>query len=86
MGILYVALSAFGGGIVSALLGWMGSGENFIARKFAASVLRALLAGAAFAISYSLVTGVATGMDIVIAFGAGAGIDVLGNRIAKSIK
>ena len=84
MGILYVALAAFGGGIVSALMGWLGSGENFVGRKFAASVLRALLAGAAFAITYSLATaGVATGMDIVIAFGAGAGVDALLNRAAK---
>ena len=84
MGILYVALSAFGGGIISAILGWLGSGDGFMARKFAASVLRALLAGAAFAITYHLVTaGVATAMDIIIAFGAGAGFDALGNRAAK---
>lgn len=86
MGILYVSLAAFGGGIVSALLGWMGSGENFIARKFAASVLRALVAGGAWAITYSLVSGVATIENIVMAFLAGAGVDILGKRIAKSLK
>jgi len=83
MGTLYVAIASFGGGIVSALLGWISSGENFVARKFASSVLRALIAGGAFATAYSVASGVATGMDIAIAFGAGAGIDALGHRVAK---
>jgi hypothetical protein len=85
MGILYVSLAAFGGGIISALLGWMESGENFIARKFGASVLRALLAGGAFAATYSIVGGVSL-VDIVIALLAGAGVDVVLHRIAGSIK
>lgn len=85
MGILWVALSAFGGGILAALLGWLGSrGEVFDSRKFAASFIRALMAGGAFAITYHLATaGVATGLDIVIAFGTGAGFDALGHRVAK---
>ncbi len=85
MGILYVALSAFGGGIVASIMGWLDSGDEFISRKFVASVLRALVAGIVFAISYSLVGKVSV-MDIIIAFAAGAGVDVLGNRLAGSIK
>ena len=85
MGILYVSLAAFGGGIVSALLGWLESGESFIARKFASSVLRSLVAGAAFAITYAVV-GEPDMMSIIVAFMAGAGVDVLGNRLAGSIK
>lgn len=85
MGIIYVSLSAIAGGIASAFLGWLDSGEVFVGRKFAASVLRSLVAGIVFAIGYTL-SGNVTIMDIVIAFVAGAGVDVLGNRIAGSIR
>ena len=82
---LYVSLAAFGGGIVAALLGWMKSDEAFIARKFAPSVLRALVAGGAFALTYAWV-GASTMTGIVIAFVAGAGVDVIGHRLAGSVK
>ena len=82
---LYVCLAAFGGGIVAALLGWMKSGEAFIARKFVPSVLRALVAGGAFALTYAWV-GTSTMTGIVIAFVAGAGVDVIGHRLASSVK
>ncbi len=85
MEILYVALSAFGGGIATAVMGWLESGEVFIGRKFASSVIRALVAGGVFAVGYQLVGSVSI-MDIIIAFAAGAGVDVLGNRLAGSIK
>ena len=85
MGIIYVSLAAFGGGIAAATMGWLDSGEVFIGRKFTASVIRALVAGGVFAIGYTLVGGV-TVMDIIIAFCAGAGVDVLGNRVAGSIR
>jgi len=85
MEILYVAVAAFGGGIAAAITGWLDSGEVFIGRKFAASVVRALVAGGVFAVGYTLVSSV-TIMDIIIAFVAGAGVDVLGNRVAGSIR
>jgi len=86
MGILYVALSAFGGGVVSALLGWFESGEAFVARKFGSSMLRAVLAGAVFAVGYTYMSSVVAVPDVLCAFLAGAGVDVLGNRLAGSIK
>ena len=85
MGILYVALAAFGGGIVAATLGWLDSGDFFEGRKFASSVIRALVAGIVFAVGYTLV-GTVSIPDIAIAFVAGAGVDVLGNRFAGSIR
>ena len=85
MGIVYVSLAAFAGGIASAILGWLDSGEVFAGRKFAASVLRAFVAGLVFAVGYTL-SGKVTVMDIIIAFVAGAGVDVLGNRLAGSIR
>ena len=86
MEILYVALSAFTGGVVSAIMGWMDSGETFIGRKFTASVIRALVAGGVFAIGYQLTGETVTVADVVIAFVSGAGVDVLGNRLAGSIR
>ena len=86
MEILYVSLAAFGGGIVAALLGWLKSGESFVARKFASSVLRALIAAALFAVSYATLGEAITMMSLVIAFLAGAGVDVVGHRIAGSVK
>lgn len=85
MEILYVAGSAFLGGIASAVMGWMDSGEAFVARKFVSSVVRALVAGVVFAVGYTL-SGTVGVLDILVAFVAGAGVDVLGNRIAGSIR
>ena len=85
MEVLYVSLSAFGGGIIAGLLGWFKTGEDFSARVFAPTVLRALLAGGALALTYTFVGEVATVADMVVAFMAGAGVDVVGHRIAGSI-
>ena len=82
--VLLVALLACAGGVVSALLGWLNSGEAFVPRKFIASVIRALIAGVAFAVGYSFADGISI-LDLFAAFLGGAGIDVLGNRIAGSI-
>ena len=82
--VLYIALLTCAGGITSALLGWLDSGGAFIPRKFMASVVRALVAGVVFAIGYTFVNGIGI-LDLFAAFLGGAGIDVLGNRIAGSI-
>jgi len=82
--VLYIALLACAGGIVSALLGWLDSGEAFVPRKFMASVVRALVAGVVFAVGYSFANGISI-LDLFVAFLGGAGIDVLGNRISGSI-
>ena len=80
-GTIFVSLSAFGGGLASAALGWLRTGQPFAGRKFAASFLRALLAGGTFAGTYAVV-GSAGLEDIIIAFGAGAGFDVLLHRVS----
>lgn len=82
MDALYLALSAGGGCIAAALLGWFKSGDKFNARIFGASVVRAALAGAGFAIGTTLATGVASVENLIAAFLAGAGVDVLGHRLA----
>jgi len=85
MEILFVAVSAFGGALFASIMGWLDSGEAFIGRKFASSVIRALIAGGAFAIAYQFTDSVSI-LDIVIAFVSGAGVDVLGHRVAGSIR
>lgn len=85
MNIIWIAASAFLGGIVSSILGWLDSQEKFEAKKFCASLIRALLAGVVFAVGYSY-TSELSPIDIGIAFVAGAGVDVLGNRISGAIK
>ena len=86
MPILSVSLAALVGGIVASLLGWLDSGTPFVGRKFASSVLRALVAAVAFAAGYTLLGPYVTALDIAAAFLAGAGVDVLGNRLAGAIK
>lgn len=85
MSIIYVALSAFGGGIVSGLLGWADSNEPFIGRKFLGTALRSILAGVVFAGGYIALSGTPTLADLGTAFLAGAGIDVGLKRIAGTV-
>ena len=85
MEVLYIAGSAFLGGVVSSLIGWIGTTEPFVPRKFLSSVIRGLIAGVVFAIGYQFQQAGVTIMDILVAFIAGAGADSLGNRIGKSI-
>jgi len=84
MDVLYLTLSAMGGGIASALLGWAKSGEKFASLKFLPSFLRSLFAGATFAVGSTAMSGVATWENLVVAFLAGAGIDVGLHRLAGS--
>ena len=79
---IYVSLAAFGGALGSSLLGYLNSKEGFDSRKFTASFMRAILAGGTFAVTYSTVMGAPTIGDMIVAFGAGAGVDVLGHRLA----
>lgn len=84
-GIIYVAVAAFAGGILTALLGWLESGKPFVPRKFGASLVRALIAGGAFAVAYQFGNGVSI-VDIFVAVLGGAGIDVVSNRVAGAIR
>jgi hypothetical protein len=76
---------AIAGALFSAALGWLDSGEVFNARKFTSSMLRAVLAGAVFSSTALVNVDLGTASFVlfaVAAFLGGAGIDVLGNRIA----
>jgi hypothetical protein len=86
MDTLYVGLSAFGGGVILGLVGWIESKEKFDARKFGGTVLRSLLGGAVLAGGGYFTDTVVTAPILTSAFLAGAGIDVGLKRIAGSMK
>ncbi len=81
---LYIALAALCGGLVAALVGWLESNEPFDRRKFGGSAIRALIAAAVFAAGYELSSPLVI-LDLFFAFLGGAGVDVLGNRIAGKL-
>ena len=85
MEVIFIALVAFGGGIVAALLGWLESSIPFDRGKFGSSLLRALIAGVVFGVLYNYADTGVTVLDYAIAFLGGAGVDVLGNRAAGSL-
>jgi len=80
----YSALAALAGGLASALLGWLESGETFNVRKFGGSAVRALIAAVVFAAGYQFADGIGI-LDLLYAFLGGAGVDVLGNRIGSKL-
>jgi hypothetical protein len=81
---LIVVLVAVGGAVFSAALGWLDSGESFVPRKFASSMLRAFIAGVVFALGYQTLPTIGF-WDFILAFLGGAGIDVLGNRLSGAV-
>lgn len=86
MNIVWLALAGWGGGLVSGLLGWFESKEPFDGRKFGATFVRALLAGAVFAVGGHL-SGILPTWEIMIAgFLAGAGVDAGLHRLAGSVR
>lgn len=86
MNIFYIAVAAFGGGIIAGLLGWLESHEGFSFRKFLPSILRALVAGGIIAVSYPFLESMGLWAGLIGAFLTGAGVDVLGHRVAGSMK
>ena len=78
---LWVAIAALIGGLASAALGWMESKEPFDPRKFGGSAIRSLVAALIFVAGYSFSNSIGI-LDLFYAFLGGAGVDVIGNRIA----
>ena len=85
MNVIYIMVAAFVGGIVSSLLGWVETQEPFVARKFAASLIRAFIAAGIFAAGFSYANHF-TPLDILWAFLGGIGVDAGGHRIAAAIR
>jgi len=80
MNVLFIGLSAFLGGLIASVLGYLKSGEYFELRKFLISVITAFLSAVVFVTGYNYLSEV-TPVALCSAFLAGAGVDVLRNRI-----
>ncbi len=77
--LLWLALASFIGALAAATLGWAESTEPFSGRKFLVSIVRGLIAAAAFAAGFSF-AGQVSWFHYLGAFLGGAGMDVLGKR------
>ena len=69
-----ILLSAFAGGVLFGLLGWVESVEPFVLRKFMATVLRSLLGAVGVAAFFDYAS-VGPPMSYLFAFIAGLGMD-----------
>jgi len=81
--IILIALTV-AGAISVAILGWVESGESFDKRKFAGSIIRAIIGGFASALIFQGTENPTTWI-YVSAFLIGAGIDVSGHRLIGAI-
>ena len=84
LGLIYIALATFCGGVLSAILGFLDSHESFDTRKFGKSIITAFVAGLLFALGYSFANGIGV-KDIIIAILGGAGCDSITNRSLGAI-
>jgi hypothetical protein len=80
-----VAVSAIFGAILSGTLGWFDSGEAFYGRKFASTIIRAVIAGIIIAVGFNYIPDANILLEAFVALIAGAGIDVLGHRAAGAV-
>lgn len=82
---VYLIIAALAGGLFAAVLGWAGSDEPFDAKKFFSSVLRSILAALGAVFIFQDVSPI-TGWTYLTAFLLGAGVDVIGHRIAGIVR
>ncbi len=80
----FLVMAALLGGILISLAGLWDAHEPWDSRKFGASVIRALFAGAVFAIGYPLAHPVGA-LDLLLAFTSAITTDVGVNRIAGAL-
>ena len=66
-------------------MGWLKSGEDFLAKKFALSAVLALFAGVAYGLGYGLSSEPIAAQDVLIALLAGAGWDAAAYAGVKAI-
>ena len=84
VGMVWIALAALAGAIVSALMGWLDSKERFAGRKFLKSVAAGFIAAAGLALAFN--GSVVGTRDLLLAFLSGAGVDAVGNRVMGSLR
>lgn len=70
------------GGASSAVLGWLGSEEEFVPRKFVYGVIRAMIAGFGLAVLFPITQGT---KDIALLFLATVGVDTGTDKITRIV-
>ena len=78
---LWLALAAWGAGVLVALLGWLECSDPFSLRKFMASVVRSLIAGITWAVVYDMNDRPLTFSTVLGAIASGPFFDVVINRV-----
>lgn len=85
MNVLFFVLLAFAGAIARALIGWLDSKEAFDVRKFGATVVRAAIAAAVWAIGAGLDGTQLTVPTALSAFVSGTALDITLNVIGTKL-
>lgn len=83
--LVLVFIAAFLGGIIAALLGWIGTTEPFIARKFLTSVIKAFVGAVVITVAFDFAQ-TASLILLLAAFLSGAGIDAGAKRVTDAIR
>lgn len=83
-GLAYIGMAAALGAVCCALLGWLDSQEPFNPRKFAYSLIHAVVAGITFAAAYTYVPPLTVVM-LFVAFLGGMGVDAGLNRVEGAV-
>lgn len=85
MDIIIVTGAAIVGAFLAAMLGWLESTEAFSSRKFARSVITAIISGITFAATYNYTQSVAMPMLVILAILGGVGIDTGAKKILGAV-
>ena len=82
---LITAICAAGGAHALAILGFLSSKEPFDMRKFAASILTAIIAGVGVAVTVNYTATDISVISCLLAFLTGAGADASRKAVAKNV-
>lgn len=85
MDALIIAGGWFIGSVIVALLGWMQSGQPFIARTFCSTILSGIGGAILFGLAYNHFNNALTIYDILAAVAAGMGIGAGVSRVSGAI-
>ncbi len=83
--IILIALAAFAGGLATSVLGWTEQGTPWDWKKFSRSAIRSFVGAIVIAVATGL-SGPVTPILYLLAFLAGGGVEVGGNRVAGALK
>jgi hypothetical protein len=80
-----VFISAFCGGMATAIIGYLGSsGEGFIWKKFLTSAVKSFIGAALIVVSYEF-SGMISIVALIPAFLAGAGVEAGFKRVSNAV-